>query len=87
MSSLRKKEERIIILKGSKGGKKIEILDNGTGFPKKFLEAIKLFEKKEGNTFEFGLGIPYVYEIIKAHGGKVLFSKEDPWTKVSISLP
>ena len=82
-----KNEEKVIILKGSKGGKQIEVLDNGPGFPQQILEEVSLFEKKQTNNFEFGLGIPYVSEVIKAHGGKVIFSKENLWTIVSISLP
>ena len=80
-------KEGIIILRGSKGGKQIEVLDNGPGFPNKFLDQVTLFGKKQNESFEFGLGVPFVTEVVEAHGGKVLFSEAESWTVVSISLP
>ncbi len=80
-------KERLIILRGSKGGKQIQVLDNGPGFPKKFYEQIKLFGVSQDETFKFGIGIPFVKEVIEAHGGKILFSKVESWTVASITLP
>ncbi len=78
---------KIITLKGSRGGKQIEVLDNGPGFPQEFVGQVSLFDKEKVDAFDFGLGIPFVTEVIEAHGGKILFSKADTWTVVSITLP
>ncbi|MBG08964.1 MAG: hypothetical protein CME68_09415 [Halobacteriovoraceae bacterium] len=81
------KKDKSIILRGTKGGKQIEVIDNGPGFPKKFLDQVKLFGEKQDKSFEFGLGVPFVKEVVEAHGGKVLFSKTKSLTTVSITLP
>ena len=79
--------EPFLRLQDARGGKQIEVIDNGPGFPKKFLDQVKLFGEKQDKSFEFGLGVRFVKEVVEAHGGKVLFSKTKSLTTVSITLP
>lgn len=69
----------------------ISIVDNGAGMSKEVME--NLFKKftrghhgKEINGF--GLGLYYVYHVIKAHGGTIqAFSEEGKGARFNITLP
>jgi len=59
----------------------IEIQDNGIGIPKAFQQKIfsKFYRIQQGNVHNskgFGLGLHYVKNVLKLHGGKVYVSSE-----------
>lgn len=74
----------------------IKVRDNGMGIP--FREQAKIFEKYErasavnrnrkGGASGFGLGLNYVFHVIKAHEGNVeLESIEGEYSEFSINIP
>ncbi len=70
-----------------KGGPAIRVMDTGRGVPRENFEKIFLpfFTTKERGT---GLGLPLVYKIVTAHGGKVeVESQEGSGTTFIITLP
>ncbi len=59
----------------------IEIQDNGIGIPKAFQKKIfsKFFRIQQGNVHNskgFGLGLHYVKNVLKLHGGKIFVNSE-----------
>ena len=65
----------------------ISIVDNGIGMTKEELSNI---EKEYFTTKSYGtgLGVPYIKNIVKLHGGDIIYkSKKNIGTKVLISLP
>ena len=71
----------------------IKITDNGVGISKKEKHLIfkKYYRVSDGNVHKvkgYGLGLSYVYEIIKKHKGKVRIDSElGKGTTVTISIP
>jgi two-component system phosphate regulon sensor histidine kinase PhoR len=71
----------------------ISVKDNGLGIPANDLEAIFL-NFKQGNVldrkrmFGYGIGLSYVKEVVKAHGGEItVTSKEGEGSIFTIILP
>ena len=65
----------------------ISISDNGIGMTKEELDHIE-DEYYTTKSYGTGLGIPYIKQIIKLHGGDIkYYSKKDRGTKVLIKLP
>lgn len=79
--------------KNTKDSIQITIIDNGIGMAKDHL--IKIFDQfyriPTGNIHNvkgFGLGLSYVYDIIKRMNGKIqVKSEKDKWTQFEITLP
>lgn len=71
----------------------IKIQDNGMGIPPQFIKNIfeKFFRVPQGDAQPvkgFGLGLYYVNNIIKKHGGNIsVHSKEQSGTEFIITLP
>lgn len=63
--------------------------DNGTGIPKHAMKKLFLphYSNKDGRL-NWGLGLPYVYKVVKAHLGQIkIDSKYGEYTSVLIFLP
>lgn len=78
-----RKEIPIIKIKTYVDGKfaAVSISDNGIGIPQKSLKFIfqKFYRVGTGNVHNvkgFGLGLHYVYKLVRAHGGKILVKSE-----------
>ncbi|HEX3044553.1 MAG TPA: HAMP domain-containing sensor histidine kinase [Bacillota bacterium] len=55
----------------------IEIKDNGPGIsPEKLSRVIEPFYSTKKNKLNFGLGLPYCYNVMKKHGGSLSISSE-----------
>ncbi len=73
---------------------RISVRDNGWGIP--LTDQKRIFEKFERGTFDnrrkestgFGLGLNYVYRVVKAHGGNVeVNSVEGVYSEFVINIP
>lgn len=65
------------------------ITDNGCGIEKKKLRRlVSLSQEGSVGPNHWGMGIPYIYQVIHAHGGHIKFrSKPNAFTAVDILLP
>jgi signal transduction histidine kinase len=65
----------------------IRVCDDGNGVPDEFVS--KLFQRGAtyGKADGTGLGLAYVRQIMRGHGGDVLFRRENGWTIFECKLP
>jgi signal transduction histidine kinase len=67
----------------------ISVKDNGNGIPQKIIDKIfqPFFTTKPAGQGT-GLGLSLSYDIVKAHGGEIVFhTKENQGTEFNITLP
>ena len=77
----------VVKTKENKNNYEISITDNGIGMTKEELDHIE-DEYYTTKSYGTGLGIPFIKQIIKLHGGDIkYYSKKDIGTKVLIKLP
>jgi signal transduction histidine kinase len=77
----------IEVLNGENGDLKILVKDDGPGIPDEFLP--RLFQRGAtyGKNDGTGLGLAYVRQIMRGHGGDVTYRREDDMTVFECYLP